>query len=134
MHAGLNTAEGHPGISAILNSIDVGKHSTFFVHDVLHILANQQVPYILTSALLSFRFPFVSHKSTIDVGGSDLAHSQRSTSSQRCWMGLMSGLRAHQSSSSTPNWEKHFFVELALCHVEAEKKQTQYNFHRMLEH
>ncbi len=37
------------------------------------------------------------------------------SSSQRCWMGLRSGLYADQSSSSTPNWEKPFLYGAALC-------------------
>lgn len=59
-----------------------------------------------------------------------LARSCPSSSSQRCWLRSRSGLCADQSSSLTPDWEKHFFVELALCseglcHVEAGKGQTQ---------
>ncbi len=53
----------------------------------------------------------------------------QSSSSQRCWTWLRSGLCADQWSSSTPNWENHVFMEL-LCalahrHVKTGKKQTQ---------
>ena len=44
-----------------------------------------------------------------------LAHSLRSNSSQRCSIGLRSGLCAGQSGSSTPNWLIHVFMDLALC-------------------
>jgi hypothetical protein len=43
------------------------------------------------------------------------ARSQRSNSSQRCSMGLRSGLCAGQSSSSTPISINHFCMDLALC-------------------
>ena len=41
-------------------------------------------------------------RSGTDVAQLGLARSQCSNSSQRCWMGLRSGLCAGQSSSSTP--------------------------------
>ncbi len=41
-------------------------------------------------------------RSGTDVGQEALAHNLRSSSSQRCSMGLSSGLYMGQSSSSTP--------------------------------
>ena len=50
-----------------------------------------------------------------NVGREGLARTLRSNSSQRCSIGLRSGLCAGQSSSSTPNWLIHVFMDLALC-------------------
>lgn len=59
----------------------------------------------------------------------EVQHSQLSSSSRRCWMGLRSARSARQSTSSTPNWENHFFFQKALCvelsHVGTAKGQTQ---------
>ncbi|KAK3549116.1 hypothetical protein QTP70_032576 [Hemibagrus guttatus] len=60
----------------------------------------------------SSRSTFV--RSGTDVGREGLARSLRSNSSQRCSMGLRSGLCAGQSSSSTPNSLIHVFMDLAL--------------------
>jgi len=60
----------------------------------------------------SFRSAFV--RSDTDVGWEGLAHSLRSNSSQRCSIELRSGPWG-QSSSSTPNWLIHVFIDLALC-------------------
>ena len=54
-------------------------------------------------------------RSGTDVGQEDLARNFRSSSSQRCSMGLRSGLCAGQSSSSTPNSSNYVFIVLALC-------------------
>ena len=54
-------------------------------------------------------------KSGTDVGRLGLARSRRSNSSQRCSMGLRSGLCASQSSSSTTISTNHFCMDLALC-------------------
>ena len=48
------------------------------------------------------------------VGRLGLASSPRSNSSQRCLMGLRSGLCAGQSSSFTPISTNHFSMDLAL--------------------
>ena len=61
----------------------------------------------------SSRSAFV--RSDTDVGREGLARSLRSNSSQRCSIGLRSGLCAGQSSSSTPNSLIHVFMDLALC-------------------
>ena len=61
----------------------------------------------------SSRSAFV--RSHTDVGREGLALSLRSNSSQRCSIGLRSGLCAGQSSSSTPNSLIHVFMDLALC-------------------
>ena len=61
----------------------------------------------------SSRSAFV--RSHTDVGPEGLALSLRSNSSQRCSIGLRSGLCAGQSSSSTPNSLIHVFMDLALC-------------------
>ena len=61
----------------------------------------------------SSRSAFV--RSHADVGREGLALSLRSNSSQRCSIGLSSGLCAGQSSSSTPNSLIHVFMDLALC-------------------
>ena len=61
----------------------------------------------------SSRSAFV--RSGTDVGREGLARSLRSNSSQRCSIGLRSGLCAGQSSSSTPNLLIHVFMDLALC-------------------
>ena len=61
----------------------------------------------------SSRSAFV--RSDTDVGGEGLARSLRSNSSQRCSIGLRSGLYAGQSSSSKPNCVIHVFMDLALC-------------------
>jgi len=61
----------------------------------------------------SSRSAFV--RSGSDVGREVLAHSLRSNSSQRCSIGLRSGLCAGQSSSSTPNSIIHVFMDLTLC-------------------
>uniref|UniRef100_A0A667X151 Doublecortin domain-containing protein n=1 Tax=Myripristis murdjan TaxID=586833 RepID=A0A667X151_9TELE len=61
----------------------------------------------------SSRSAFV--RSNTDVGQEGLARSLRSNSSQRCSLGLRSGLCAGQSSSSTPNSLIHVFMDLALC-------------------
>ncbi len=53
-----------------------------------------------------------------------LALSWCSTSSQRRWMGQRSGLCAGQSSSSTSNWENHFFMKLALSCINRTWPQT----------
>ncbi|KAK6314285.1 hypothetical protein J4Q44_G00157440 [Coregonus suidteri] len=50
-----------------------------------------------------------------DVGRLGLARSRRSNSSQRCSMGLRSGLCAGQSSSSTTISTNHIYMDLALC-------------------
>ena len=50
-----------------------------------------------------------------DVGRLDLARSRPYDSSQRCLMGLRSGLCAGQSRSSTPTLTNHFCMELTLC-------------------
>jgi hypothetical protein len=61
--------------------------------------------------------PF-SHKRIVrsgtDVGLLGLACSRHSNSSQRCSMGLRSGLGAGQSSSFTPISTNHFCMDLAL--------------------
>ncbi|MCI4380479.1 hypothetical protein PGIGA_G00240460 [Pangasianodon gigas] len=44
-----------------------------------------------------------------------LGCSRCSSSSQRCSVGLRSGLCAGHSSSSTPTFTHHVFMELALC-------------------
>jgi len=44
-----------------------------------------------------------------------LARSLRSNSSQRCSIGLRSGLCAGQSGSSKPNWLIRVFMDLTLC-------------------
>ena len=49
-----------------------------------------------------------------DVGREGVALSLHSNSSQRCSIGLRSGLCARQSSSSTPNSRLHVFMDL-LC-------------------
>ena len=54
-------------------------------------------------------------RSSIDVGILGLARSRCSNSSQKCSMGLRSGLCAGQSSSSTPIMTTHFCMYLALC-------------------
>ena len=54
-------------------------------------------------------------RSGTDVGREGLARNLRSSSSQRCSMGLRSGLCAGQSSSSTPNSSNYVFIVLALC-------------------
>ena len=54
-------------------------------------------------------------RSDTDVGREGLAHNLRSSSSQRCLMGLRSGLCEGQSSSSTPNSPSQAFMDLALC-------------------
>jgi len=54
-------------------------------------------------------------RSGTDVGREGLTRSLRSNSSQRCYIGLRSGLCAGQSSSSTPNSLIHVFMDLALC-------------------
>ncbi len=60
---------------------------------------------------------------------SNLAHNWCSSSSQRCWIRLRSGLSADQSSSCAPNWENHFLMELLCardhCHVDRGNRQTQ---------
>ncbi len=56
----------------------------------------------------SSRSAFV--RSDTDVGREGLARSLRSNSSQRCSIGLRSGLCAGQSSSSTPNSLIHVFM------------------------
>ncbi len=61
----------------------------------------------------SSRSAFV--RSDTDVGREGLARSLCSNSSQRCSIGLRSGLCAGQSSSSTPNSLIHVFMDLALC-------------------
>uniref|UniRef100_A0A3P8S0T8 Uncharacterized protein n=1 Tax=Amphiprion percula TaxID=161767 RepID=A0A3P8S0T8_AMPPE len=61
----------------------------------------------------SSRSSFV--RSHTDVGPEGLALSLCSNSSQRCSMGLRSGLCAGQSSSSTPDSVIHVFMDLALC-------------------
>ncbi|XP_051526065.1 uncharacterized protein LOC127424703 [Myxocyprinus asiaticus] len=61
----------------------------------------------------SSRSAFV--RSDTDVGREGLARSLHSNSSQRCSIGLRSGLCAGQSSSSTPNSLIHVFMDLALC-------------------
>ncbi|XP_058258308.1 uncharacterized protein LOC131361290 isoform X2 [Hemibagrus wyckioides] len=61
----------------------------------------------------SSRSAFV--RSHTDVGREGLALSLRSNSSQRCSIGLRSGLCAGQSSSSTPDSVIHVFMDLALC-------------------
>ena len=61
----------------------------------------------------SSRSAFV--RSGTDVGQEGLTHSLSSNSSQRCSIGLRSGLCAGQSSSSTPNLLIHVFMDLALC-------------------
>jgi hypothetical protein len=53
-------------------------------------------------------------KSGTDVEQRGLTHSQCSTSSQKWSMGLRSGLRAGQSSSSIQSTD-HFCMDLALC-------------------
>ena len=50
-----------------------------------------------------------------DVRRLGLARSRRSNSSQRCLMGLRSGLCAGQSSSSTPISTNHFCMDFTLC-------------------
>ena len=50
-----------------------------------------------------------------DVGRLGLARSRCSNSSQRCLMGLKSGLCEGQSSSSTPISTNHFGMNHALC-------------------
>ena len=50
-----------------------------------------------------------------DVGRLGLTRSQRSNSSQRCSMGLRSGLCLGQSSSSTPISTNYFCMDIALC-------------------
>ena len=52
-------------------------------------------------------------RSDTDVGRLGLARSRRSDSSQRCSMGLRSGLVAGQSSSSVST--NHLCMDLALC-------------------
>uniref|UniRef100_A0A3B4DS63 NACHT domain-containing protein n=1 Tax=Pygocentrus nattereri TaxID=42514 RepID=A0A3B4DS63_PYGNA len=54
-------------------------------------------------------------RSDLDVGQEGLACSLHSNSSQRCSIGLRSGLCAGQSSSSTPNSLIHVFMDPALC-------------------
>uniref|UniRef100_A0A3Q2R0I1 SRCR domain-containing protein n=1 Tax=Fundulus heteroclitus TaxID=8078 RepID=A0A3Q2R0I1_FUNHE len=54
-------------------------------------------------------------RSNTDVGQEGLALSLRSISSQRCSIGLRSGLCAVLSSSSTPDSAIHVFMDLALC-------------------
>uniref|UniRef100_A0AAZ3R1L6 ZZ-type domain-containing protein n=1 Tax=Oncorhynchus tshawytscha TaxID=74940 RepID=A0AAZ3R1L6_ONCTS len=54
-------------------------------------------------------------RSGTDVGRLGLARSRHSNSSQRCSMGLRSGLCAGQSSSSIPISTNHFCMDLALC-------------------
>ncbi|XP_058230352.1 uncharacterized protein LOC131343021 isoform X2 [Hemibagrus wyckioides] len=61
----------------------------------------------------SSRSTFV--RSHTDFGREGLALSLRSNSSQRCSIGLRSGLCAGQSSSSTPDSVIHVFMDLALC-------------------
>ena len=61
----------------------------------------------------SSRSAFV--RSQTDVGREGLALSLHSKSSQRCSIGSRSGLCAGQSSSSTPNYLIHVFMDLALC-------------------
>ncbi len=85
------------------------------------------------STLLVWVFPpdvepaaeICSHSDTrasVVLGDKSLAHGRRSSSSQRCLMGLRSGLCRDQFSSPAPNWERHFFMELLCaqecCHVE----------------
>ena len=53
-------------------------------------------------------------RSGTDVGRLGLARSQRSNSSQRCSMGLKSGICAGQSTSTTPLLTTHFCMDLAL--------------------
>ena len=60
----------------------------------------------------STRSAFV--RSHTDVGREGLALSLHSNSSQRCSIGLRSGLCAGQSSSSTPNSLIHVFMDPAL--------------------
>ena len=60
----------------------------------------------------SSRSAFV--RSGTDIGREGLARSLRSNSSQRCSIGLRSGLCAGQSSSSTPNSLIHVFMDLVL--------------------
>ena len=60
-------------------------------------------------------FPEAHWWSHTDVGPEGLALSLRSDSSQRCSIGLRSGLCAGQSSSSTPDSAIHVFMDLALC-------------------
>ena len=54
-------------------------------------------------------------RSGTDVGQLGLVRSRHSNSSQRCSMGLRSGLCRGQSSSSTPISTNHFCMDLALC-------------------
>ena len=54
-------------------------------------------------------------RSDTDVGRLGLARSRRSSLSQRCTMGLRSGLCAGQSSSSIPILTNHFCLDFALC-------------------
>ena len=54
-------------------------------------------------------------RSHTDAGQEGLALSLHSNSSQRCSVGLRSGLCAGQSSSSTPSSLLHVFMNLALC-------------------
>ena len=49
------------------------------------------------------------------MGREGLARNLRSSSSQRCSVGLRSGLCGGQSSSSTPNSSNRVFIVLALC-------------------
>ena len=60
----------------------------------------------------SSRSAFV--RSDTDVGREGLARSLRWNSSQRCSIGLRSGLCAGQSGSSTPNSLIHVFMDHAL--------------------
>ncbi|KAK3526022.1 hypothetical protein QTP70_012787 [Hemibagrus guttatus] len=85
-------------------------------------LRDLQHPKVMTSYTYSCNFlnldiatprsAFV--RSGTDVGREGQARSLRSNSSQRCSMGLRTGLCAGQSSSSTPNSLIHVFMDLAL--------------------
>ena len=59
---------------------------------------------IICICLISQHLPIVLFVHIFDVGQEGLALTRHSNSSQRCLIGLRSGLCAGQSSSSTPNF------------------------------
>ena len=68
--------------------------------------------YILAAGICFHSATWTSVRSHTGVGCWVLAQSQHSSSSQKCWVGLRSWLRAGQSRSFTPSWDKHCFMDL----------------------
>lgn len=70
--------------------------------------------FVVVAGICSHSDTRASVRCNTDVGRSDLAHSRRSSPSQRCWIGLRSELCTGQSRSSPPNWENLINI-LACC-------------------